>query len=293
MNRRSIHLAAGPLAALLVLAGCAPVPSPEPAGTVPLVGAASPAADAAAQLARFAGFPVDRRPRPILLLGSRVREFGYTTGDAKIAMSQGRLKLQAQLPDGPATVGAVLSDGAFELPAISSRQAYELLAAVGDPKSAPDVSPPPLLITKVALGTAEFATDRGPRMLPAWLFTAPESIQPLAVAALADTAFWPVEHADGVLNPAGLAADGVTLTLRLPAPGPPCPGEPVREHTAEVVESAQAAVVRLRIAVVSPAATAGGEGCVRDAMLRTALYTVRLAQPLGNRVLLGASGDVP
>ncbi|GAA1410171.1 hypothetical protein ACFQZ4_35380 [Catellatospora coxensis] len=293
MTRRLIRIAC-PLLAVpaLVLAGCAPVPAPTPGAAVPLVAEASPPADEAARLARFADFPVDRKPRPILLLDGRVREYGYHTGDAKIAMSQGRLKLRTELPDSPATVRAALPDGTFELPAISSRQAYDLLAAVGDPASAPDASPAPLLITKVELGTAEFRTDRGPRLLPAWLFTAPDSFQPLAVAAPADTAFWPVEFTDRVMDQAGLAADGVTLTLRLPAPGPLCPGQPVREYAAEAVETAQAAVVRLRVSTAFPAATPGGaESCVRDAMLRTALYTVRLAQPLGNRVLLGPSDN--
>lgn len=292
MKRRLIRLTCPLLAVpMLVLAGCAPVPDPAPGAAAPLIAEASPAADEAARLARFADFPVDRKPRPILLPGGRVLEYGYHSGDAKIAMAQGRLKLQAELPDGPATVSAALPDGTFELPAISSRQAYDLLAAVGDPASAPDASPAPLLITKVELGTAEFRTDRGPQVLPAWLFTAPDSFQPLAVAAPADTAFWPVEFTDGVMDSAGLAADGVTLTLRLPAPGPPCPGQPTQEYAAEAVETAQAAVVRLRVSDTSPAATPGGaETCVRDAMLRTALYTVRLAQPLGNRVLLRPSG---
>ncbi|GAB4051952.1 hypothetical protein [Catellatospora paridis] len=288
LTRLTARLLAVPL---FVLAGCAPVP--ERGGAVPLVGEAAPPADVAAQLARFADFPVDRTPRPILLLSGRVKEYGYTSGDAKIAMSQGRLTLQAALPDGPATVRATLSDGAFELPAIGARQAYDLLVAVGDPASAPDATPPPLLVTKVALGEAEFLTDRGPRMLPAWLFTAPESMRPLAVAAPADTAFWPVEHTDGVMGSAGLAADGVTLTVRLSTPPEPCAGQPVHEYAAEAVESATAVAVRLRIVASSPAASPGGSGdCIRDAMLRTAEYTVRLVRPLGNRVLLRASGEI-
>ncbi|WP_144118604.1 hypothetical protein [Catellatospora sichuanensis] len=292
MTHRLTRLAARLLALpLLVLAGCAA--PPEPGAAVPLVGEAAAPADVAEQLARFADFPVDRVPRPIVLLEDRVKEYGYTSGDAKIAMSQGRLTLQAALPDGPATVRVALPDGTVEVPAISARQAYDMLVAVGDPASAPDASPSPLLVTKVALGEAEFRTDRGPRVLPAWLFTAPESMQPLAVAAPSDTAFWPVEHADAVMDAEGLATDGVTLTLRLATPPEPCSGQPVHEYAAEAVESAKAVAVRLKIVATSPAASPGGSGdCVRDLMLRTAEYTVRLARPLGNRVLLRASGDV-
>ncbi|GIG00887.1 hypothetical protein [Catellatospora citrea] len=289
LTRLTARLLAVPL---LVLAGCAPVPERD-VGAVPLVGEVAPPVDVAALLARFADFPVERTPRPIVLLSGRVKEYGYTSDEAKIAMSQGRLTLQAALPDGPATVRATLADGAFDLPAISARQAYDLLVAVGDPASAPAATPPPLLVTKVQLGEAEFVTDRGPRMLPAWLFTAPESMGPLAVAAPADTAFWPEEHADGVMSSAGLAADGVTLTVRLPTPPEPCAGQPVHEYAAEAVESAKAVAVRLRIIATSPAASPGGSAdCIRDAMLRTAEYTVRLARPLGNRVLLTASGEV-
>ncbi|GAA1367691.1 hypothetical protein [Catellatospora chokoriensis] len=287
LTRLTARLLAVPL---LMLAGCAPVPE-RGGGAVPLVGEAAPPADAAALLARFADFPVERTPRPIVLLSGRVKEYGYTSDEAKIAMSQGRLTLRAALPDGPATVRATLADGAFDLPAISARQAYDLLVALGDPASVPTATPPPLLVTKVEFGEAEFVTDRGPRMLPAWLFTTPGSVQPLAVAAPDDTAFWPVDHADGVMSSAGLAADGVTLTVRLPTSPEPCAGQPVHEYAAEAVESAKAVAVRLRIVATSPAASPGGSGdCIQDAMLRTAEYTVRLARPLGNRVLLTAYG---
>ncbi|WP_155372621.1 hypothetical protein [Catellatospora vulcania] len=289
MKRKLTRFAAGLLAVpVLVLAGCAR--APEPALAVPMVGEATAPADAEALLAQFADFPVERTPRPILLFSGRVMEYGYTSGDAKIAVSLGRLALRAELPDSPATVRATLHDGAFELPAISARQAYDMLLAVGDPKSAPDANPAPLAITKVTLGEAEFSTDRGLRKLPAWLFTAAESFQPIAVLALADTAFWPAERMKGAMGPAGLAADGVTLTVRLTTPGPPCPGRLANQYEAEVVESAKAALVRLRIVATPPAASPGTpEGCARFAKLYTEEFTVRLAQPLGNRVLLHTS----
>ncbi|MEU8079006.1 hypothetical protein AB0B31_26635 [Catellatospora citrea] len=274
---------------LLVLAACAPAPGPGAAA--PLVGEAAAPDDVRDLLARFADFPVDRTPRPIVLFHGTVKESGYTSDDAKIAMSQGRLELRTTLPGSPATVRVALPDGTVELPAISARQAYDRLVAVGDPAGAPGASPPPLQVTKVALGEAEFGTDRGPMTLPAWLFTAPESLQPLAVAALADDAFWPVEPTGELLTATGLAADGMTLTVRLPAPDVPCPGQPVTEYAAEAVESATAVAVRLRIVATSPAATpGGGVDCARDAMMRFAQYPVRLARPLGNRLLLSASG---
>ncbi|GAA2384268.1 hypothetical protein Cme02nite_66540 [Catellatospora methionotrophica] len=291
MKRTPVRLAARLLAVpLLLLTACAPVP--EPGVAVPGAGAAAAPGDVTELLARFAGFPADRVPRPILLLHGRLVDHGYTTGDAKIAMSQGRLELRAALPQSPATVRVALPDGPADLPVISARQAYDLIIAGGDPASAPDASPPPLVYTKVALGEAVFATDRGPRTLPAWLFTSPQGLRPLAVAAPAESALWPVRYEDGVIDSSGLAADGVTLTVTLRAAPEPCPGQPKREYAAEAVETATAVAVRLRVVADAPASPDGGGDCARDMMLRTAEYTVRLERPLGNRVLVNATGGL-
>lgn len=286
--------AAALLLPLLLLVGCAPAPAPaERAESA--VGSGLPGeltgADPAL-LERWADFPADRAPRPIVLLGQVVQETGYHTGDAKLAVAMGRLALEAPLPAGPATVRVALPGGAVEVPAISAQRAYDILGRLGDPKNAPGADPQPLRITKVALGSAEFPTDRGRLRLPAWLFTAPDSMAPLAVPAPAEEAFWrPGENGYGGFGSVTVAADGVTLTVTLPQPGEPCPGEPARRWTAEAVESATAVTVGLRADVVSaPAAAPSAGDCVRDGMLRTAPYQVTLAKPLGGRVLVGSDG---
>jgi hypothetical protein len=243
-------------------------------------------------LDQWAAFPVDRKPRPIVLLSdSPVRVTGFTTGDAKIAMGQGRFALQADLPAAPAKVRVTLGDGTVDLRTITAQQAYDILVAAGRPEFAADASPPPLPITNVALGSTEFTTDRGRRALPAWLFSSPDALAPLAVPALAPEAFWrPAENFQGEIGAATVAADGVTLTVQLPAPGKPCPGEPVRVYTPEVAESATAVAVGLRV-TESPGTGATGQGtCVHELILRTQPYTDALAQPLGARVLVGSTG---
>ncbi|MFD0598719.1 hypothetical protein ACFQZ4_45830 [Catellatospora coxensis] len=247
-----------------------------------------------AVLQQCADFPVERAPRPIVLMGdSRIRVQGFTTDNAKIALMQGKLALETTLPAGPSTVEVNLTDGTFTLPAISAEQAYDVIVAAGDPGAVSDVSPAPLRITKIALGTAEFRTDRGRLTLPAWLFTAAESTQPLAVPMLAEAAFWrPGEPNLGEPGAASIAADGMTLTVQLMKTPDPCPGMPTEQFEAEVAESTTAVAIGLRLVESSPAATPGRRqgGCLDDLVYRTQPYTVRLARPLGNRVLVGRDG---
>lgn len=244
-------------------------------------------------LLAWAEFPVDRKPRPIVLLGQPVLESGYHTDDGKIAVATGRLQLDAALPVGPAAITTTLPDGVYELPSVSAEQAYEQLRALGSPKNAPDASPAPLRITKVSLGTASFRTDRGALTLPAWLFEAPDSFEPLAVPALAASAFWTYGEIGypSFSGPTTLSADGLTLTVQLPAPHPTaCPGDPLLRYVAEVVESGSAVAVGVRSEVISIQPGARRDDCGYDLMLRTAQYEVKLAAPLGNRVLLGPGG---
>jgi hypothetical protein len=149
----------------------------------------------------------------------------------------------------------------------------------------------------VELGAAEFGTDRGPVELPAWLFHAPDSFQPLAWPALKPDAFWrlgDLPHA-GDVGDGRLAADGVTLTVTMPAPHPEaCPGDPIYEHDAVFVEGDTAVVIGVSRRTTGTAPGVRDGQCGYDMMLRTKEYTVKLAAPLGNRVLItSAGGSVP
>ncbi len=96
---------------------------------------------------RWAEFPVDRAPRPLVLVGSRsFVAGGFRSGEAKMAFIDGLFEAGLPVP------GPVLAS----LPAQRDRPAS------GRP------SPAPLVITAAARSETEFWTDRGRRVLPAW-----------------------------------------------------------------------------------------------------------------------------
>jgi hypothetical protein len=292
MSRRSV-LAAGGAVLTAFLAGCARATS---GGDVGIGGQSNtdPSGVDPAVLDGWRNFPVTRMPRPILLLGAPLRETGYHTDDAKLAVVTGRYELAATLPSTqPVTSTATLPDGTFQLPIITAAQAYERLRGTGNPANAPGESPAPLRITRVELGTASFHTDRGALELPAWLFHAPDSFEPLAWPAPHPDAFWrlgDLPFAWDVID-GRLAADAVTLTVTMPAPHPgACPGEPIYRHDPVVLEESTVVAVGVRREIVSIAPGPRRDDCADDLVLRLQQYTVTLAAPLGNRVLVSSAG---
>jgi hypothetical protein len=247
-----------------------------------------------AVLDAWRNFPVTRTPRPILLLGAPLRETGYRTDDAKMAVMAGRYELATTLPSTqPATSPATLPDGMFQLPIITAAQAYERLRGTGNPANAPGESPAPLRITRVELGRASFRTDRGALDLPAWLFHAPDSFEPLAWPAPHPDAFWRLgDFSFGLdVSDGRLAADAVTLTVTMPAPYPgACPGDPIYRHDPVVLEESTVVAVGVRREIVSIAPGPRRDDCGYDLVLRLQQYTVTLAAPLGNRVLVSSAG---
>jgi hypothetical protein len=237
-------------------------------------------------------FPVDRAPRPVVLLGQPLRETGYHTDDAKLAVATGRFDLAATLPAGqPATVTVTLPDGDVPLPIIPAAQAYERVRGLGKPENAAGANPTPLRITRVELGTAPYDTDRGQVNLPAWLFHAPDSFEPLAWPAPRPEVFWRLGELNYPGMQARLAADGVTLTVTMAAPNPQaCPGEPIFRHLPVVVESRTAVAVGVRREVVAVESGTRRTDCMSDLMLRSQPYDLTLAAPLGDRVLVGSDG---
>ena len=230
----------------------------------------------------WSAFPVARRPRPIVLIGAMLRESGYATGDAKLAVATGRLELHAPLPQIPSRLPVRLPGGTVELPTVSARTAFVVACAAGSPANAPDADPPPLRITKVALGTARFWTDRGPWSLPAWLFRAPGALAPLATPALHPSAFWrPGELQHTPVDWGELTVDGRLLTVTVPAPEQPA--DTFVRYVPVVAESATAVLIELRMELD----TVPDSGLVDDLTLP---YTVRLSSPLGNRVAIDCDG---
>jgi hypothetical protein len=110
-------------------------------------------------VARWDRFPVEREPRPLVLVGERAFvEHGFATGEAKLAFIEGRVESAVPVP------GPVLA---------------ALSRSPGPARSGP--SGPPLVITDVTRSETDFLTDRGRRLLPAWRLSAIDSLGPIWV----------------------------------------------------------------------------------------------------------------
>jgi hypothetical protein len=260
-------IAAAGLATAL-LAGCTAGLASEPP---------APAGQRAQQVLRaWSAFPATASPRPLVLAGPRVADphSGFPTGAAKLAYLEGAFDLPATLPPGPAAAAG--------FPLITSR------AAAGTLRSAAAKGPPAadrLTVTSVRLGTGVFATDRGIRQLPAWLFGFAGVPDPAAVLAVAPARIF--------APPAGLATSGApdmsarlapdrrTLTIRLvgaaPGTGPCTASYSVRQA------SSPAAVA----VAVHEHAHGGAVACA--AMGYPRQVKVVLPAPLGGRVLVDAT----
>jgi hypothetical protein len=221
---------------------------------------------------RWSRFPITEKPRPLVLIGARVRaEGGFATGQAELAFVEGRLEAQASVPEG----------------------VLEALRQHG-PRHSPRAGPA-LVITDAQLAESEFLTDRGPQRLPAWRLTAEHALGPIWVLDHGVTAWQPAPDAGGPapdLQAPGqdpgacveVFSDGRTLVAHWLG------GSPVfeRYEKAEVIESPHAfAVVPLGEDIGPPGArTLAGHIHHVPAMLR---------HPLGDRVyvdLHGRAGQV-
>jgi hypothetical protein len=214
-------------------------------------------------LARWADFPVDREPRPVVLTEFDMNELDAIAGDQ-------RWRTLSSLPAVPES----------ELP-------DELRdAAVGYCHDARTGERQPL--ARLVRGNGPFATDRGPRELPAWMMFPEYQRRPFVAL---DPEFgrrrtwWP----DGLCmfqdRPSTLAADGRTLTYRFVG----TPAGYADFPTAEVFETETAVVVRPVMV------NRDRPNRIRADYLSTREVVVRLAAPLGNRVLVwkahGANRD--
>ncbi len=237
----------------------------------------APNAEAAAALARWAGFPVADDPRPIVLTQGRIVDpaGGFSTNDQKEAYLEGAFAPPASLPPTP--------DGA-DHPLISAQQALDVLQSAGTGSGAA-----PLSITEVTFGSAPFDTDRGSAVLPAWLVHIAGVEAPAAVLAVDPSAiFEPAPGPDFSTSGASLGSDGTTVVLRI-AGAPDTPGPCGADYSAEAFESAGA--VAVAITTVQHESPSGPVVCTAIGALRQ--VTVTLDAPLGARVLIAASGGAP
>ena len=217
---------------------------------------------------RWANFPVDQIPRPLVLVGPRaIVEQGFKTGEAKLAFVEGAIESSVAMPD------AVLRELARQGRSRRSRAVH------------------PLLITEAEVAEAEFLTDRGSRRLTAWRLTVEDALGPIWVLD-PDIPDWSPGAADGGAPPrlpaptqgpgarVDVGPDDCALTLHwLAAP-------PVYEQypTAEILESPDA------VTLVPVGFDIGPEG-PRQAIGHIHRVTASLQRPLGSRVFVDLNGN--
>ena len=160
-------------------------------------------------LQAWAAFPVHASPRPIVLTGGTADgpRGVYNNEETKLALICGDFDRAAQLPTGPATAGGFRLINASK--AFATLQPQDRTGSCATPRT-------PLTLTEAHLGRATYSTDRGPRTLPAWLFSLTGVEGPIAVLALAPEEEWfppslkpGASHDIGV----GVGSDHRTLTV--------------------------------------------------------------------------------
>lgn len=203
----------------------------------------------------WTAFPVDSKPRPIVLLDPLPKP--------------GMSVTLASAPTPPATMAVTLPDGPAELRTIS---ADEAVTAMGAYRSGPAV--------QATLTSAQFETDRGDVTLPVWRFdTSPVIEWP----ALTPTAFWKlgkIPQFSWETPPARL--DGLKLTVSLLHSPEPCPGSGPPVFRGEAKESATSVTVY---------ATAGNTRPCAPGRSEMRPFEVTLRSPLGARVLITGAGS--
>ena len=243
-----------------------------------------------AALALWSSFPVDPQPRPIVLVGESIIEpaGGFTNPDIRIADAEkeafeaGAFSSPSSFPSAPATAGG--------FPIIGPIEAFARLHSAGTGTASTTLE-----TTDVRLGTASFLTDRGPRTLPAWLFSFRDVENPAAVLATAASAMFATPN--GSEPPPQISAKATgSLTIELGFTGPKDDTGPCGAlYTAHVSEAANAVAVSVIAMSTSPSTTtpvsSGGvvTGCTLEGYARH--VTILLREPLGDRVLVDAKTD--
>ncbi|MEW2622170.1 hypothetical protein [Streptomyces sp. NPDC048106] len=192
------------------------------------------------------------------------------------------LVLRGTLPAAGRTDGQVTwaRGGSVARPVVGAAESYETLSG------GRDAGKPHLTVTGAEPGEMTVATSRGPAVVPAWLFTLEGYATPLRQAAVVPSPLPrpPVGRAEGVPGLpldrlVRIAADGRSLTVV--ALSGVCDDGPV------------VSVLETHGSVVLSGSAEGRKGgaCTKQARLRQ--VTVKLARPVGDRVLLDAQTGRP
>jgi hypothetical protein len=160
----------------------------------------------------WSGFTANRHGRPVVLTGSRILRpaDGFPDKTDQSEFSSGAIDAPASYP------GALASHDGYGL--ISPEDAVNLMESA-------DATGQRLRITKITLGTGTFQTDRGPRVLPAWLMWFAGIRDPAVVdATQIANPVGVATSATPVIESASLSSDKRRLTITYAASGHPCAG---------------------------------------------------------------------
>ena len=210
-------------------------------------------------------FPIDQQPRPIVLVGAGARpDYGFATGEAKLAFVQGLIKTAVPLPE-------------------------RVLVALGARRAAVESRAgrvAPMVITAATRSEAIFPTDRGPRTIPAWELTAEGVNGSIWVADPERPSLWEPDPASRPKRPfdgsphrsisAVVEADQLILTVSFTG----SPTNVMSYAGGTVIESDTA------VAIVPAATYVGPAARFRTAAGQQREVTVHLDRPLGPRVLV-------
>jgi hypothetical protein len=206
--------------------------------------------------ARWSEFPLDVRPRPLILLENRCRiEGGFASSRAKEAWLDGAIELGEE----PTQLRPYLP---------AHREV--------------DRPHRPLFVTAAAPESVPFRCDRGPRQLPALRLTVSDLWGSCVILDPDVDVWWPVaDEADrGSVGPVTIEEDG--MTVHIPAFG----GVRTDFHRAEFEEHRTYVVGRTITSIrpVPPGTAVPMVGIRR-------IVSGRLQAPLGNRVLVTDKGQ--
>jgi hypothetical protein len=202
---------------------------------------------------------------------------GFRTDGDKEAFLSGAFVAPANLPSGPQS-----ADG---YPVMSAAQALAVMRAEGSPAGGSVRPPSPLMITAINLGTSSFETDRGTRLLPAWLISLQGVENPAAVLAVAPSSrYSPPSGSNPASAGAQLGPNGRTVTITFVGAAPgrgPC----TSDYTVDQLASDTAVAIRVR-ETSSRGGTCSLVGYSRH-------VDIVVASPLGGRVLVDAKTKAP
>jgi hypothetical protein len=216
---------------------------------------------------------------------------GFPSGEDKEAFINGDLVFTGPPPSGAPAGTVTWADGStMRVPVLSEARVFSALTSS---RECPGCVTTPLAVTAARPVTLDVATSRGRASVPAWAFTLKGVHAPVVEAALPPGSYatpytygspaerlGPVGSAFVGATYAGTSADGRTLTLDLPAS--PCDAT----WGGLVAETGGVVVIGGWVHDPDP-----DEPCT--AMLVTRTATVRLAAPLGSRLVLDAATGQP